>query len=225
MTRVLAILLILLSFSVEGRAEDKALRGVALVIGQSEYTGLPALANPVNDARAIEGLLEDLGFEVTGVTDRDARKLRRDLERFVEDAEGADAAIIYYSGHGIEAGGENWLVPVDADPKSLENVAKNLVPLSSVLDDLRTTVPLTIFLIDACRSNPFPPGMVAREAGKEVPMCAAGVLCYRSHGDRRDRNHHRFRSRTRVASPRRRSRRQQPLCGRHPAPPFRTYGQ
>ena len=175
MTRILTSLLILLLFSVDGWAEDKALRGVALVIGQSEYTGLPALANPVNDARAIEGLLEDLGFEVTGVTDRDARKLRRDLERFVEDAEGADAAIIYYSGHGIEAGGENWLVPVDADPKSLENVAKNLVPLSSVLDDLRTTVPLTIFLIDACRSNPFPPGMVAREAGKEVPMSGAGL--------------------------------------------------
>ena len=50
-------------------------------------TSLP-LTNPANDARAIEKLLEDLGFEVTGVTDRDAKKLRRDLERFAEDAEG-----------------------------------------------------------------------------------------------------------------------------------------
>ena len=80
-----------------------------------------------------------------------------------EDAEGADAAIIYYSGHGIEAGGENWFVPVDADLGALEDVEKNLVPLSGILDELRAKVPLTIFLIDACRSNPFPAGTVARK--------------------------------------------------------------
>ena len=175
MTRLLAIALVVVMCVSPVKAEEKPLRGVALVIGQSEYTGLPALTNPASDARAIEGLLEDLGFDVTGVTDRDGRKLRRDLERFVEDAEGADAAIIYYAGHGIEAGGENWLVPVDADPKSIEDVARNLVPLTRVLDDLRAAVPLTIFLIDACRSNPFPPGSIAREDGRDLPMSGAGL--------------------------------------------------
>ena len=65
-------------------------------------------------------LLTDLGFDARSVTDRDGAKLKRDLERFVEDAEGADVAFLYYSGHGIEAGGENYLIPVDADLSSLD---------------------------------------------------------------------------------------------------------
>ena len=109
----------------------KELRGVALVIGQSDYENIPKLPNPEHDARAIEEMLDSLGFETDVSNDRDARKLRRDLEGFVEDAEGADVAIIYYSGHGIEAGGENFLVPVDADVGSLEDAGEKLVPLSA----------------------------------------------------------------------------------------------
>lgn len=175
MRRLATVLLVFLVLAPAAMAQDKALRGVALVIGQSKYQHIPALPNPANDARAIEGLLEDLGFEVTGANDRDARKLRRDLERFAEDADGADAAIIYYSGHGIEAGGENWLVPVDADLASLDEVDKSLVPLSGVLDEIRAKVPLTIFLIDACRSNPFPPGTVVKAGGEALPMSGAGL--------------------------------------------------
>ena len=88
---------------VSARADDaKPLRGVALVIGNGDYKSIARLANPVNDARAIEDLLHTLGFETTMASDRDARRLRRDLEGFVEDAEGADVAVVYYSGHGIE---------------------------------------------------------------------------------------------------------------------------
>ena len=175
MTRSIAIILLLLGLSLPSQAEEGTLRGVALVIGQSKYQHLATLINPESDARDIESLLEDLGFDVTSSTDRDARKLRRDLERFAEDAAGADAAIIYYSGHGIEAGGENWLVPVDADLDALGDVEKSLVPLSGVLDELRAKVPLTIFLIDACRSNPFPPGAIARKQGATVAMSGAGL--------------------------------------------------
>ena len=75
-------------------------------------------------------LLTDLGFDARSVTDRDADKLKRDLERFVEDAEGADVAFLYYSGHGIEAGGENYLIPIDADLSSLDDAGETLVPLS-----------------------------------------------------------------------------------------------
>src|SRR5690606_28969955 len=87
--------------------EQPTLRGVALVVGQSEYEHLPSLANPAGDADAIEELFDDLGFETTLVSDRDARRLSRDLQRFLEDAEDADVALVYYAGHGIEAGGEN----------------------------------------------------------------------------------------------------------------------
>ncbi|MFT3989732.1 caspase family protein [Aestuariivirga sp.] len=155
--------------------EAKALKGVALVIGQSKYSHLPALPNPANDAKSIGDLLEKLGFEVTAVSDRDGKKLKRDLERFSEDAEGADVALVYYSGHGIEAGGDNWLVPIDADVSSLEDVEKTLVPLSATLDELKSTVPVTIFLVDACRSNPFPPGALAKKDGKPVEVAAGGL--------------------------------------------------
>ena len=115
-------------------AEDaRPLKGVALVIGESDYENVAKLANPENDARAIEEMLDKLGFETNVANDRDARKLRRDLEGFVEDAEGTDVAIIYYSGHGIEAGGENYLVPVDADVSSLADAGEELVPLSHIL--------------------------------------------------------------------------------------------
>ncbi|TIW51637.1 MAG: peptidase C14, partial [Mesorhizobium sp.] len=105
--------------------------------------------NPANDARDMAKMLTDLGFDARSVTDRDAAKLKRDLERFVEDAEGADVAFIYYSGHGIEAGGVNYLVPVDADMSSLKDADNALVPISAVMDDLKKTVPVTIMLLDA----------------------------------------------------------------------------
>src|SRR3954453_21142826 len=76
-------------------AEEKSLKGVALVIGQSKYSHIAPLANPANDAREMVSLLSDLGFDARSVSDRDAAKLRRDLERFVEDAEGADVAFLY----------------------------------------------------------------------------------------------------------------------------------
>jgi uncharacterized caspase-like protein len=157
--------------------EPKSLNGVALVIGQSAYANIEALPNPANDAREMVKLLTDLGFDARGVTDRDAGKLRRDLERFAEDAEGADVALLYYSGHGIEAAGDNWLIPVDAGPSALEDADESLVALSSILDELRKTVPVTIVLLDACRTSPFPPGAVLKRTptGSAEPVGAGGL--------------------------------------------------
>ena len=159
-------------------AEDSpTLKGVALIIGQSAYLHVTPLANPANDARAVDGLLTSLGFDTRTVSDRDAQKLKRDLERFAEDAEGADVALVYYSGHGIEAGGENYLVPTDADPTSLDDARERLVPLSGIMDRLKRNVPITILLLDACRSNPFPAGATLK-AGREdrpAPIAASGL--------------------------------------------------
>jgi uncharacterized caspase-like protein len=157
--------------------EPRSLNGVALVIGQSAYANIDALPNPANDAREMVKLLTDLGFDARGVTDRDASKLRRDLERFAEDAEGADVALLYYSGHGIEAAGDNWLIPVDAGPAALGDADESLVSLSSIIDELKTTVPVTIVLLDACRTNPFPPGATLKRTptGSAEPVGAGGL--------------------------------------------------
>lgn len=173
---LLAVLALLFCLSGEGAGENpKQLKGVALVIGQSKYEHLTPLTNPANDAQSIARLLGEQGFNVTTTTDRDARRLRRDLENFAMDAEGADVAAVYYSGHGIEAGGENWLVPIDADVGSLATAEKSLVPLSTLLDQLRTNVPLTLLFLDACRSNPFPTGAALNKEGALAPLTAAGL--------------------------------------------------
>jgi uncharacterized caspase-like protein len=157
--------------------EARPLKGVALVIGQSKYRDLPALANAANDAREVTRILTALGFEARSVADRDTAKLRRDLDRFAEDAEGADVAILYYSGHGIEAGGENYLLPVDADLAALENAGRRLAPLSTTMERLKQSVPVTILLIDACRTNPFPPGVLVKtEASQPGALIGATGL-------------------------------------------------
>ena len=160
-----------------GAGEAKALRGVALIVGQSAYEHLPPLANPESDARAVEDLFDRLGFDTVDARNADVRKLRRALERFAEDAEGADVAVIYYAGHGIEAGGENFLVPVDADLSALDAAGERLVPVSDYLAALQEIVPVTILLLDACRDNPFPAGAMVRKhpAAAPVPVGAAGL--------------------------------------------------
>lgn len=157
--------------------ERQPLKGVALVIGQSDYEHLDPLANPENDARKIEELLDDLGFETDIRSDRTAKKLRRDIDSFVEDAEGADVAFVYYSGHGIEAGAENYLVPVDADLGALDSAEQAMVPLSGILERLQTRAKITILLIDACRTSPFPEGALLKtpQAPEGVPITASGL--------------------------------------------------
>ncbi len=164
--------------------ESKPLRGVALVIGQSDYQHLAKLNNTTNDARKIETLLNSLGFSTDVATDRNAKKLRRDLEGFAEDAEDADVALVYYSGHGIEAGGENFIIPLDADISALDSADEQLISLSGFLATLRAKAKITIVLLDACRNNPFPPGSVLKQAGAQVAVEVSngGLAVFRGAG-------------------------------------------
>jgi len=175
---ILSALVVFLAACLPAAAQDsRPLRGVALIIGQSEYEHLAPLANPSNDADAVEELFDRLGFDTTHVSDRDARRLSRDLERFLEDAEEADVAVVYYAGHGIEAGGENFLVPVDASLSALDAAAERLIPLSGFVEKLQATVPLAILLLDACRDNPFPAGATVRldPSAAPAPMGEGGL--------------------------------------------------
>ncbi|MGE3307020.1 MAG: caspase family protein [Rhizobiaceae bacterium] len=172
-----AVAALVLFFAAAVAHAQESLKGVALIIGQSKYEHIPALPNPANDARAMAKLLTDLGFDARSVSDRDAEKLRRDLERFAEDAEGADVAFLYYSGHGIEAGGENWLIPVNADVSSLDHAGDSLVALSAVMEKLKATVPVVVVLLDACRTNPFPADAMVRVSpdAEPAPVSTEGL--------------------------------------------------
>src|SRR5690606_13432615 len=100
----------------------------------------------------------------------DAEELREAIADFVEDAEDADVAFVYYSGHGIEVGGQNYLVPTDTSFGTPEAAGRALVPVQPMLEELAKAVPVTIVLLDACRSDPFPAGTVIRLPGSEMPV-------------------------------------------------------
>jgi len=171
-----AVLLLATALTPLAAEADEPLRGVALVIGESEYDVLPDLGNPERDARSLDNLLDDLGFDVNRVLDGDADELRDEFADFLEDAADADVALIYYSGHGVELGGANYLVPTDTDLSSPETAGQSLVAVDQMLAELAKTVPVTILLLDACRTDAFPAGqLIALPGGAPEPVDGPGL--------------------------------------------------
>lgn len=128
---------------------------VALVIGNENYEAAAALKNPINDATAIAGKLETLGFDVVKGTDLSYDALRDTVREFTRRARKADVTIFYYAGHGIAVDGENYIVPVDAklsDPIDWEFEVYNVAEILRLID--RSPGPSLVFL-DACRDNPL----------------------------------------------------------------------
>ncbi|ESX12810.1 caspase family protein [Mesorhizobium sp. M0179] len=152
--RLLFALLLMLATTATAVAE----RRVALVIADNDYRLVRKLANPVNDGEAMEAALKTLGFEVVLETNRDLRRMRRALDDFREDAKGADVALVYFSGHGVEISGDNRLLPVDADASSLDRLEKTSLPLEEVRDAVAATAKVGLIVLDACRSDPFTGG-------------------------------------------------------------------
>jgi uncharacterized caspase-like protein len=133
---------------------------VALVIGQSAYRSVVALPNPANDAQKMTELLNNAGFKVTSAADLTQNDLRRAVSDFTAKvaASGPDTvALVFYAGHGLQIDGENYLVPVDVDPKREADIPLQAVRLNDVLNTLGA-VPtrMRIIMLDACRNNPFP---------------------------------------------------------------------
>ena len=133
---------------------------LALVIGQSAYRSVPALPNPANDARAVTQMLTDSGFEVSTAADLSQGQMREAVSDFAGKvaAKGVDTvALVFYAGHGLQIDGENFLVPIDIDPKREADIPIQAVRLNDILNTL-TSVPskMRILMLDACRNNPFP---------------------------------------------------------------------
>jgi uncharacterized caspase-like protein/peptidoglycan hydrolase-like protein with peptidoglycan-binding domain len=134
-----------------GHAQNR----VALVIGNSAYRNVVRLPNPQNDAADIAASLQRLGFSVTSVRDAAFDDMRRALVRFGRDAQGADMAIVYFAGHGMEIGGENWLIPVDAELRSDRDAENEAISLKSAMLQVSNAATLGMVILDSCRDNPF----------------------------------------------------------------------
>jgi formylglycine-generating enzyme required for sulfatase activity len=128
---------------------------VALVIGNANYRYMPRLINPRNDAEDIGKALRDLQFETVVATDLDRSGMNEALDRFTRAAEGADIAIVYYSGHGMQFAGANYLLPVEARLENAADVNRfRLMPVDDVLEALKSVRGARMLVLDACRNNP-----------------------------------------------------------------------
>jgi uncharacterized caspase-like protein len=150
-------LLLLLQISASPASAESR---VALVIGQSAYRAVPALPNAENDGKRMTELLTNAGFDVTAAPDQSQNEMRQTISDFAAKvaASGSDTvALVFYAGHGLQIDGENYLVPVDVDPKREADIPLQAVRLNDLLNTLGSLpTRMRIIMLDACRNNPFP---------------------------------------------------------------------
>jgi caspase domain-containing protein len=151
-------------------------RRIALVIGNGAYQNVARLPNPANDARLIAGTLQRAGFTLVGggpQVDLDKAQFDKLIQQFGRQLPGADVALFYYSGHGMQVQGVNWLVPVDANPSSAKDMDFQMVDASLVLRQMEDAgTKLNMVILDACRNNPFAIRGVRAAAGGLGEMAA-----------------------------------------------------
>lgn len=163
------VLLAALILPVAALAEGR----VALLVGNSDYARPELdLANPVNDVRALAEALRGNGFNVIEATDLDAAGMRLALATFSSQAKGAELALFFYAGHGVQFGGDNLLVGVDFEGADAVAVQSASMTMQEVRDAMITAAPQAGFiLLDACRDSPFldngtgRPGLVRTSGG------------------------------------------------------------
>ena len=148
---------------------------VALVVGNSAYAAIGALPNPGNDAADVATALGRLGFEVETVRDADRVGLNAALRGFTRRSVGADVALVFYAGHGLEMDGVNYLVPVDAQLERDTDVRFEAVALDDVLASVEGAA-LRVVILDACRNNPLARSMQRTSASRSVSRGSFGEL-------------------------------------------------
>lgn len=141
---------------------------VALVIGNSTYQNVALLPNPVNDATDVSASLTRLGFDVRTLKNAGYDDMRRALLDFGRRARGAELAVVYFAGHGIQMGGDNWLIPVDAVLATDQDIRNEAIGLETVSATVSTAKKLGLVILDACRTNPFIPRMQTTNVRRAV---------------------------------------------------------
>ena len=132
-------------------------RRVALVIGNATYKVNP-LKNPVNDSTDMARSLRSVGFDVIEANNTTLTQMREVTRRFADKLGSSDVGLVYYSGHGVEVKGKNYLIPVNADIKREYEVVDQAFDASQFLemmDNIRgpNNKRVNILIVDACRNN------------------------------------------------------------------------
>jgi hypothetical protein len=153
---------------------------IALVIGNGAYTNAPPLKNPPNDARDMAATLKTLDFDVSSDVNVSQRDMKRLIREFGQKLKAGGNGLFYYAGHGVQARGRNYIIPVDADIQSEADVEDSGVDVGLVLnymDDAQNG--LNIVILDACRNNPFSRSFrSAREGLAQVDAPTGTLIAY-----------------------------------------------
>jgi hypothetical protein len=152
-----AIILLVSAFVVLTSLQGETLAGVrlALVLGNGKYQNVPTLDNPSNDAADLAQVLRGIGFEVIEQRDATREAMAKAVRDFSERLRGADVALFFYAGHGLQMNGENYLLPVDAKIESAADVRFNTIDLNDIQQEMEGGGRANIIILDACRNNPF----------------------------------------------------------------------
>src|SRR5262245_41392108 len=154
MKHVLRCALVLV-LTAQGVMSVAAQNRVALVIGNSAYRHAPVLKNPANDARDISAALKKLGFRVITSLDLDKQGMDGTIRDFSTALRGADLGVLFYAGHGLQVGGANYLVPVDARLAGADALDFEMVRLDLVQRTMERATATNVLFLDACRDNPL----------------------------------------------------------------------
>jgi uncharacterized protein len=170
-----------------GCTASSAAAGVklALVIGNAKYEAAPALANPANDADDLAQRLRGIGFEVIEAHDASRNAMADAVRQFADRIRSAEVALFFYAGHGLQMGGENYLLPVDAKIETEADVRFNTINLTDIQQEMEGPGRANIIILDACRNNPFIDklahsgrGVTSRGLGKVDAMGVGSLIVF-----------------------------------------------
>jgi hypothetical protein len=151
-------------------------RRVALVIGNASYSSVPKLINPTNDAREVTRALQATGFEVIRLENADLRQMQDAVRSFGNRLGKNDVGLFYFSGHGVQVKGKNYLIPVRENIKQSFEVPSGAIDADLVLATMENAKNnLNIMILDACRS-PFPGEARSLSRGLATLDAAKGTL-------------------------------------------------
>lgn len=175
--RQAALFAVLLSTVIPAILPAQAERRVALVVGNGAYENAGTLRNPVNDARAVADALRRVGFDVMLTENRSQREMAQDIREFGRKLDQNTVALYYYSGHGIQVKGENYVVPVDAAIENEEEVEYGTVNVGLVMAQMEAARSrVNIVFLDACRNNPFARSFRSSSQGLAMMNAPAGTF-------------------------------------------------
>ncbi|POF29275.1 caspase family protein [Roseibium marinum] len=168
--RMIAVLAIVIA----GTAPALAKR-IALVIGNGAYEHTVQLPNPANDAELMATKLRGLGFDVVAGQDQTYSDMRRTVMEFAKKAYGAEIALLFYAGHGMQIGGQNLLVPIDAKIEDETSLDFETISVDFILRQMSKDVKVQMVFLDACRDNPLARTLARRMGPSRSGNVGAGL--------------------------------------------------